>query len=791
MKNRERFINAKKRLFEKYYVNLNNMQKQAVFTTEGPLLILAGAGSGKTTVLVNRIAHIIKFGNGYFDEEFSDDMPEEFITALEALADNEDATRDEIEGTLSMFAKDPAYSSQILAITFTNKAANEMKTRLEGILGVSALDIWAGTFHSVCVRILRRHIQNIGRDSSFTIYDTDDQKKLLASCLKDSGIDEKNMPVKSVLSAISRLKDRLIDEEEYSLSINQNNIREITIAKLYKMYEEKKRSANALDFDDIIVLTVKLLSEFPHIRKAYTDKFRCILVDEYQDTNIAQFRLVQLLTGEHCNVMVVGDDDQSIYKFRGATIENILSFDKNFPNAKVIKLEQNYRSVGNILDAANAVIKNNKGRRGKSLWTEKGKGEKIVVSTRDNQTDEAVFITEKIAKLKSEGYSYNDIVVLYRINAMANSLETTFAKSGFPYRILGGTRFYDRKEIKDIIAYLCFISNRADFIRFRRIVNCPRRGIGEATVNAIDEICKNEGLTAYDVMKNASGYPQLSRSSPKLMAFCDMIDELTKTAQKETIPILIEKIIDRSGYRNMLLEMGDEGVEDLQNIEELISNAITYNESSENPTLEGFLEEVALVADIDNYDREAEAVTLMTIHSAKGLEFPIVFLPGLEENIFPGAQSMMDDSEMEEERRLAYVALTRAKERLYISHARGRLLFGRSSFNQISRFVSEIPEEIIEREGNSLFASYSVRNDGFVGYNSADKSFNAFAKGISKAEQIEKKIFSAGNRIIHSAFGAGLILSTKTVGADTLYEIAFDEVGTKKIMASYAKLKEE
>ncbi len=802
---KQRFTKAKQRLFEKYYSNLNDMQRKAVFTTEGPLLILAGAGSGKTTVLVNRIAFIIKYGNAYYGDISLDGIPEEFVSMLESFCETPNLSKDEIEDTLNMFAYSPAMPYQVLAITFTNKAANEMKERLSALLGDSALEIWAGTFHSICVKILRRHIDRLGIDNSFTIYDTDDQKKLISSCLKELNIDEKNMTAKSVLSAISRAKDKMIDCTQYELSVNRHNIRDVTISNLYKMYEEKKLSANALDFDDIIVYTVKLLSEYPDIRKIYNDKFKYVLVDEYQDTNMAQFMLVQLLCSKECNVMAVGDDDQSIYKFRGATIENILSFDKSFENAKLIKLEQNYRSKGTILDAANAIIANNKGRKGKTLWTSNEKGEKITVSTFGDQNEEARNITERIGELTRSGkYGYNDIVVLYRMNAMANALENAFAKSGYPYRILGGTRFYDRKEIKDIIAYLCFISNPSDMVRLRRIINCPRRGIGEAAVSAIEAVCTKYGVTPYVAMKDARSYSELSKSAPKLMAFCDMIDDMKKTSENESLPVLIEKVIDKSTYRQMLIDMGEEGADDLQNIEELISNAVTYNETSDEPSLAGFLEEVALVADIDNYDKDAEAVTLMTIHSSKGLEFPIVFLPGMEENIFPGSQSMSDEKELEEERRLAYVAVTRAKERVFISHTRCRLLFGRTSFNQISRFASEIPEELIKREGESgiQFNTYSLgRNEygarretpvsyRFNDYNNSDVQQKITQiPQIKKAEPVTTETFNSGDKVIHPVFGGGFIISSKAVGPDTLYEIAFDEAGTKKIMASYAKLK--
>ncbi len=836
----ERLEKVKRKLFEKLFSHLNDMQQKAAFTTEGPLLILAGAGSGKTTVLVNRIAFIVKYGNAYFgmpEDIVPEAIPDEFIEVLENTAKNENASREELEQSLELFINKPARPYEVLAITFTNKAANEMKERLCKLLGNDALDIWAGTFHSMCVRILRRHIDLLGFDNSFTIYDTEDTKRLIKTSLKELNIDEKVLSIRSVQTAIGRAKDKLIDCVSFSEDANQNNPRNISIAKVYSLYEQKKKAANALDFDDIIFYAVKLLEGYPEIRKIYTDKFKYVLVDEYQDTNVAQFRLVKLLCNECENVMAVGDDDQSIYKFRGATIENILSFDKTFDKAAIIKLEQNYRSKSNILNAANAIIKNNRGRKGKTLWTSNEEGEKITVANPYDQNEEGRYIVDKIAELTRDGkYGYNDIVVLYRVNALANSLETTFAKSGYPYRILGGMRFYDRKEIKDIISYLCFISNKADVVRLRRIINCPRRGIGEATMNNLEEICTLRGITPYEAMKHASMYPEISKSAAKLMQFCDMIDDLEKTSVNEALPILIEKVIDKTGYRQMLTEMGEEGEDDLHNIEELISNAVTYSGTTDEPTLAGFLEEVALVADIDNYDRDAQAVTLMTIHSAKGLEFPIVFIAGMENNIFPSALSTADNTELEEERRLAYVAVTRAKERLFITFTKQRLLYGHTNMNGPSRFVKEIPEEIIDfiscddyengpfiggspyggcgrTYGRASFESETGSGRSEYGYSRLgnkkqsfsfddsvfeDTPFPTFGKetqkktpsplALPKAEPVAKKKYTVGSVVNHSTFGRGVIMKVTDVGPDTLYEIAFDDVGTKKIMASYARL---
>ncbi len=792
-------------IFAKAYSFLNEKQREAVFTTEKPLLVLAGAGSGKTTVLVQRIAFIIKYGNAYFSDNIPDEvLTDENLAALQYIAESSLATKDDLAEAMNCFAVDPATPWQILSITFTNKAANEMKQRLQKILGESAQDIWAGTFHSICVRILRKYIDRLGYDKSFTIYDTDDQKRLLTACIKEKNLDEKTFQPRSVLGEISRSKDKLEGYSAYATNAGAD-FRKGIIAQLFEMYEQRKAAANALDFDDIIFFTVKLLSEHEDIRNEYQRRFRYILVDEYQDTNISQFNLVRLLCGSHNNLMVVGDDDQSIYKFRGATIENILNFDRSFDEVKVIKLEQNYRSTSNIIAAANAIIKNNEGRKGKELWTGNDNGEKIILKECGDNTYEGSYITEKIVKLAAEkGYKYSDFAVLYRVNALSNNLEKAFAKSGIPYRILGGTRFYDRKEIKDIMSYLCVINNPTDNLRLKRIINVPKRGIGDATVEEIERIAHENGRSMLDIMATAQSFPSLSRSAIKLVSFCDMINDFRKTVDNETLPVLFEKVIEKSGYMQMLIDGGREEADRIDNLKELVSNAVQYEAANEEALLSGFLEEVALISDVDNYDPDSPAVVLMTIHSAKGLEFPVVFLPGMEETIFPGAQSTFEQAELEEERRLAYVAVTRAKKELIITYCQNRLYFGRTVCNQRSRFIDEIPSELCDVQNfyeatPQGFYQHSFGQSTFGGFGNRQSprpTFSSKVQSSSPTQPVQKNNFAAeqfksGDRVKHAKFGAGLVISAKPMGADVMYEIAFDEFGTKKLMGTYAKLIKE
>ncbi len=813
----QRYVDVRKKLFDKYYSKLNEKQREAVYISDGPLLVLAGAGSGKTTVLVQRIAHLIKYGRAMEITDIPEEkLPEPYIQLLEKVASEVSPDTAMLENALNTFAVDKASPYEILSITFTNKAAKEMKDRLEKTLGSDALAIWAGTFHSVCAKILRIHIDKIGRDSTFTIYDTDDQKKLMNDCIKELELSDKMFPAKSVLSEISRNKEKLIDENMYAASVAVNDIRKNGIARLYKLYENKKRTANAVDFDDIICLTVKLFKECPDVLDKYRRRFKYILVDEYQDTNKAQFVLTSLLCNEQKNIMVVGDDDQSIYKFRGATIENILSFDKNFDKARVVKLEQNYRSTDMIIGAANSVIKNNGGRKGKTLWTQNKGGEKVTVKKCEDQNAEAQYVVDKITELTGDNsYNFGDFAVLYRNNAQSNSLETVFAKSGIPYRILGGTRFYDRKEVKDVVAYLCVIANANDKVRLKRIINTPKRGIGDATIDEVDRISIDENKDMLWVCRNAAMFPSLSRSNAKLGLFAEMMDELIASASTLSLGALVEKVLDKSGYLEMLKALDEtEGKDRTENVKELVSNAVQYDENDAEATLAGFLEEVALVSDVDNYDPEAPAVVMMTVHSSKGLEFPCVFVSGLEENIFPGAQSSMDEEELEEERRLCYVAITRAKKRLFLLHCNSRMMYGKTDFNRRSRFIDEIAEQFCEYEQAYFTRMEQMQSDfvneysGYGGFTapkqinreyifSQDAPWNKRKKEYEMTTAMPKKTasqpqnsntFKAGDSVTHPIFGDGFVLSAKNMSNDVMYEVAFDKVGTKKIMGNYAKM---
>ncbi len=786
---RERYLKAKRALFDKAYSSLNEKQREAVFTTEKPLLILAGAGSGKTTVLVKRIAFIIKYGNAYYNENVPDGMNEAQVASLESALE---LPAEEIEQLLPVFISRPCPPWQVLAITFTNKAANEMKTRLASVFSNDesiAKDIWAGTFHSICMRILRKYGSRIGYSDGFTIYDTDDVKKLISSCLKKLNIDEKILSIKSVMNEISRAKDRLMDPKAFEEEA-ASDFRLSKIASVYREYQRILKDSNALDFDDIIMQTVRLLQTDDEAREYYQRRFRYVCVDEYQDTNRAQFVLTSLLSEGSRNLMVVGDDDQSIYKFRGATIENILDFDRTYRDAKVIKLEQNYRSTQNILDAANKVIKNNSGRKGKTLWTAKNEGEKIRLRRLDDQNLEARYITENINKMVSSGERrYKDFAVLYRVNAQSNNLENVFARSGIPYRMLGGVRFSDRKEIRDIVAYLQLINNHADRERLLRIINEPKRKIGAKAIEAVIDIADAEGCSLFEVIRNSERYIALANYKARFDDFANIIERLSVLADEVSLDVLVRETLERTGYKQMLIDAGEQEAERLENLEEFISNVIEYQQNTEEPSLTGFLEENALVADVDRYDENADAVVLMTIHSAKGLEFPVVFLPGLEDGIFPGMQSILDPSELEEERRLAYVAITRAKERLFITHTKCRLLYGRTQYNPKSRFVEEIPSALIEEEGEST-----------PQYMGAQRIAQPQPQTRKKAEELtlgkplvrntqKAPLFVEGDRVSHMTFGEGEILSVKPMGADTLYEIMFDNAGTKKLMATYAKLK--
>lgn len=787
------YLKAKRALFDKKYAHLNEKQRQAVFTVNGPLLVLAGAGTGKTTVLTERIGFILKYGNAYYSELVPTGADER---SVQELCDALDYTGEELDTVLDSLRVRTPMPWNVIAITFTNKAAGEMKARLGRIVGDKVDDLWCGTFHSMCLRILRANAEAAGYKPGFTIYDDDDSKKVMAEAYSKFSINDKILPVKTAKNVISGAKDKLITAEEFDADVD-GDFKLQQISTIYTYYQSRLKETNAVDFDDIIMQTVFLFRNHPDILAKYQRQFDYVLVDEFQDTNHAQLELALLLSSRSGNIMVVGDDDQSIYKFRGATIENILHFDEKVKNVKEIKLEQNYRSTEHILDAANAVIRNNFGRRGKELWCDRGGGDKIFVKQLDNQNEEGKFIVNKTMELVvREKRKYGDFAVLYRTNAQSNSLENVFVRSGVPYRILGGHRFYERKEVKDVLAYLCVIANHDDDLRLRRIINEPKRKIGEATLGSIEIIAENEGVSMFSVMENCDKYTQTSSSQGKFMPFVRLIEKLSDFAREnpDSVSELVRMTIELSGYEAMLIaaEENGETSERRENVEELISNAVEYETSAENPSLSDFLENIALVADIDNYDSSSDAVVMMTIHSAKGLEFPVVFLPGMEEGLFPGQQSALSPSELEEERRLAYVAITRARDRLYILSAKERLMYGRTQYNMPSRFIGEIPEKDKDEEKPAPKAKFRTefgeKTRRIIISDQLTKK-SAISSGVGKTHSGD--VFAAGDRVRHLTFGAGTVLSVREMGADLLYEIAFDTVGTKKLMATYAKLKKE
>ena len=804
----QKYLKAKRALFDKVYgARLNPEQRKAVFTIDGPLLVLAGAGSGKTTVLVNRIAYLIKYGNAYFSEEVPYGITPEAAEILEGAVD---MSSEEIEEILPQFISDPPAPWSVLAITFTNKAAGEIKERLLRAFDDESVSssVWTGTFHSVCLRILRRYGDRLGYREGFSIYDTDDKKRMLTHCMKELEIDEKRLAVKAVANAISIAKDELKGPEDIDVT---RDPRSRDIVALYKLYQRKLMEYNAVDFDDIIMKTVELLESDAEVREYYQNKFKYVLVDEYQDTNYAQFVLTTLLSDKNRNIMVVGDDDQSIYKFRGATIENILNFDKTYPDATVIKLEQNYRSTGNILEAANSVIHNNEGRRDKKLWCDKGDGEKIILHEADDQNDEGRYIIDRINKsIKNDGRKYSDFAVLYRVNALGRSLQTGFAKSGVPYRVVGDMGFYDRKEVKDMMAYLAVLVSPFDNLRLKRIINEPKRKIGQTTVDAIEEIASAEGISMYEVVKNCESYTALAKNVEKLKSFSAIIE---RVREKHTLPSeMITSLFEESGYKQMLTAEGFEGEGKIENVNEFIGAAVEYetrcNSAGIDPTAPGFLEEISLVADVDKYDETADAVVLMTVHAAKGLEFPVVFLAGMEDGIFPSQQNIGEAEEMSEERRLAYVAITRAKEMLYITHARNRMMYGKTTYNQLSRFIKdELPRRLIFEDaprrpqrqsygGYAAGAPYGAERSYGQSHNQSYMSelrrpVEIAPKKREKPGAAEYGIqkFAPGTRVAHDMFGEGVILSSRDMGGDVLYEVRFDNGQTKKLMATFAKLK--
>ena len=781
-------------VLEKDFARMNDRQKQAVFTVNGPLLILAGAGSGKTTVLINRIANILRYGDAYNSTYLRDDLDENDIAACKAYIENGTPLTTETQEHLSVSACAPW---RIMAITFTNKAAGELKDRLCAMLGETANDIWASTFHSTCARILRRDGERIGYSSHFTVYDTDDQRRLMKSILKELDISEKNITPKSILNEISRAKDSLISPAEYALTVG-DDFRLKIISRAYTTYQKRLEDADAMDFDDLINKVVELFKKCPDVLEYYQNRFRYLMVDEYQDTNHAQYTFVRMLAEKSGNLCVVGDDDQSIYKFRGATIENILSFENTFQNATVIRLEQNYRSTQNILDAANAVIEHNTERKGKTLWTQNGTGAMIHLHTAENETDEAERITKIILDGVAAGRKFSDYAVLYRMNSQSLTFERNFAKSGVPHRIIGGTRFYERREIREMIAYLSVINNPSDEMRLRRIINTPKRSIGDRSVEVASQIGQQTGETLFEVVSHAKDYPALSRAANKMTLFAAQMQGLIELNDDEEVTLgeLYDELVERIDYLNFLKTDDPESAEDrAANVQELASNLRRFEEENPEGTLSDFLEEVSLITDIDNYDNNADSVVLMTVHSAKGLEFPVVFLPGMEENIFPGMASVYVPSEVEEERRLAYVAITRAKEELYIFHAESRMIFGMTNRNRVSRFVEEIPEMLIEHTRSRDYSARPVSMPSFGGakpFGEAPKTKSvAEAGGFMPKPRVKPApagTYRVGDTVLHKAFGTGLIVSATPMANDTLLEVAFDKVGTKKLFANFARL---
>ena len=811
-----RFIQARHDAIATEYSNLNPCQRQGVLATEGPLLLLAGAGSGKTTVLIHRVANLLRFGRGSDTDEIPIPISEDEVQFLEQYAAAPDAAQRPLMEYLC--AVEPARPWEVLAITFTNKAANELKERLGRMLGEEvAADVWASPFHSACVRILRRDIDRLGFDRSFTIYDSDDSKRVIKDIIKELELEEKSFPPREVQTIISRAKNDMQTPEDFAEQGKAiNDWRKIRMGKVYSLYNKKLRDANALDFDDLLWHTVRLLETAGDVREYYQRKFRYILIDEYQDTNALQYRLAALLTNQAKNICVVGDDDQSIYRFRGADITNILSFERQFKGARVIRLEQNYRSTQNILDAANAVIRHNQGRKGKTLWTENGRGELVTVKTTYNESDEANFVLGQIMMYYRRGGNWGDCAVLYRTNAQSNAMEYACKRNGVPYKIYGGLKFFDRAEVKDMLAYLCVINNPTDDLRLRRIINVPARKIGAATVDKAQLIAARYGLTLYNVLCRAEEFPELKSSAAKLKPFTDMIEEMRRRLPDCPLPEFYDYVCERSGYAPALREKDDvESRGRLENVQELKSSILTYLENAEGtePSLSGFLDEIALYTDLDSRADGDNCVTMMTMHAAKGLEFPQVFVVGMEEGLFPGNRAMGDGAEMEEERRLCYVAMTRAREKLTLTNARQRTLYGRTTPCMPSRFLNEIPEENMEwlskpqprseswEERDSDYGDRGYGSYGGYGQRSAApivtrrepaepkagalRSAAGASKAAPKAAAPRMQI-QAGETVEHDAFGRGLVLSVRTMGGDALVEVAFDSVGTKKLMLKMA-----
>lgn len=809
-----RYAAARKAAIARDFAGLNPEQRRGALTSEGALLLLAGAGSGKTTVLINRVANLLTYGRGSDTLEAPEWATEDDLFFLEHYPEH--PTSDERSRMVHLCAVEPAAPWSVLAVTFTNKAAKELRDRLSAFGVRGAEDVWAMTFHSACVRMLRRDIDRLGFSRDFTIYDTDDSKRVIKDIIKEMELDEKAFAPREVLSIISGSKNASEPPEEFSRKwSNSGDWKKARIAKIYARYAAKLREANALDFDDIILHTVTLLQQESDVRDYYRHKFRYVLIDEYQDTNRLQYLLMKLLVGENGNICVVGDDDQSIYKFRGADITNILNFEKEFRGTRTIRLEQNYRSTQHILDAANAVIRNNTDRKGKTLWTDAGSGEKVTIKTVFNEQDEANFVVSGIMTDYNRGRGWKDNAILYRMNAQSNALEYAFKRNGVPYQIIGGTKFFERAEVKDMLAYLAVINNPADDLRLRRVINNPPRGIGSTSIDRVQELALGQGVPMMEVLRRAGEYAALKNAAGKLEKFAAMIDALREACEDMELADFYDLVCDKTNYMRALEEKNDmESRGRLENVQELKSNILSFLDGEpEDATLSGFLNEIALYTDLDSASTD-NCVTMMTMHSAKGLEFPSVYVVGMEEGIFPGERARYDQEEVEEERRLCYVAMTRAREKLTLTNARQRMLFGRTSANEPSRFLEEVPKE------NSEWMGKPAPGNRATGYDDGASSFGGgyglggFGAGgrvhtsydyaeMSKPSRSKPTVnrakpaavtpaaapmlsLAAGDQVNHKTFGNGMVISVAPMGGDALIEVAFDKVGTKKLMLKTA-----
>ena len=823
-----RYVAARQAVIARDFARLNPEQRRGVMTTEGPLLLLAGAGSGKTTVLINRVANLLTYGRGSDSEEVPSWATEDDLAFLEHYP--EKPTAQERYRAIHLCAVEPAAPWSVLAVTFTNKAAGELRDRLQSYGIEGAESVWALTFHSACVRFLRRDIDRLGFSNDFTIYDTDDSRRVIKDIVKEMGLDEKAFPPREVLSVISRAKDAMESAQDFARRWNgSGDWRRERIAKIYARYDQTLREANALDFDDILLHAVTLLQSYPEVRDYYRSKFRYVLIDEYQDTNRLQYLLMRQLVGKNGNICVVGDDDQSIYKFRGADISNILNFEKEYRGTRTIRLEQNYRSTSHILDAANAVIRNNTGRKGKTLWTDRGDGDKVTIKTVFNEADEANFVVSSIMMDYNRGRNWRDNAILYRMNAQSNALEYAFKRNGVPYQVVGGMKFFERAEIKDMLSYLAVINNPADDLRLRRIINTPARGIGNTSIERVQMLSQEQGVPMMAVLREAGNYAVLKNGAKKLEQFAQMIDSLREAAQETELADFYDLVCEKSGYVRALQEKMDmESRGRLENVQELKSNILGFlDRDPEDPTLSGFLNEIALYTDLDSAT-EDNCVTMMTMHSAKGLEYESVYVVGMEEGIFPGTRAQGDEEELEEERRLCYVAMTRAKEKLTLTNARQRLLFGRTTPNAPSRFLEEIPDTEADWLGKpapavphfgfgeddtpfSDYGGYGERRGSYTGGYGERRSYGAgygdsyggrigYGTGASRSSTKKPSPtatspaktaapllkLDAGDMVNHKTFGNGMVLSVTPMGGDALIEVAFDKVGTKKLMLKTA-----